>query len=81
MAEVVGTLECLTLVTAEMVIGDLTVNMNLTPAPPTRATMEQPAATSCLLTVVSVQRVSWVLNARLTSMSVLGTRVIMEALA
>ena len=81
MAARVGTLASHTRATVSRATGAPTVNMNLTPAPPTRATMEQPAATSCLLTVVSVQRVSWVLNARLTSMSVLGTRVIMEALA
>ena len=77
----VVTLASPTPVTVSRVTGARTVNMNLTPAPPTRATMEQPAATLCLHTVVSVPRVSWVLNVRLTSMNVLATHVTTEVLA
>ena len=80
MAEVVGTLECLTLVTAEMVIGDLTVSMSLTHVHQIHASMGPHVTTSGQRLAVTVPKVTWVFNVNTTSMIVPLIHVLMVVL-
>lgn len=75
------TLGCPTPVTVGMDTGAHTANMNLMPAHPTPALMEQPVTTSGLPSAVTVLKVSWEPSVNTISMTAIQIPVSMEELA